>query len=791
MFCAALAASVSLFPAAALAQSAAAAPTRSEIDEIVVTATRQAQRLQDVPMSVDVATGDDLQKLNIFDTKDIQQLSPGLELTNTTGRNNTTTLRGISFDPDQGTSPSVMVYLNEIPSDAQTVYTALYDIEQIEVLRGPQGSLRGIASPAGAITIRTRRPDFDQTSGFAQATATEDRAYNVQGGVTLPISDTFAMRAAVLVDGNRVNQVYNVNRNEHSRGRTESARLTLGWRPTPDINAYLTYQYLESDVVQNPQVFGPGNAPSLAFGDPTRSGPPADAGDYIAVTEGITRFKNRSHILNLNADWDIGPVTLSFAGAHQDSRLDQLRDLDTTNSIPNYANEQHTVTPYLVNTAELRLSSNNSDFWNWSVGTFYQKQKGTTRVTQPSDSFFGPFPISSGLFLPIDTDVTVPVDVRTLSFNATSSFRFGDFTLEAAIRYSELKNIQTATVHVVSPGFPGVAPAFDITQDGVPTDLQKAVDHPLTGGASLSYRLTDDATVYAAYAHSYRQGSAGVAVPVGVSSDLIRSSSEKTDSFEIGFKAAFLNRRLNVNVAAFYQKFDGFLSRFDGIAYNCPDFFGSCNAFGPPINNQTDNPLTNGSFSFNYNGDATVKGIEGTIEGRPLDNWDISISAAYAKGRYDGALLPCNDYNGDGIPDATGTPHITGTGNVSLCASDGRLADVPDFSLSANSELRLPIGALTPFIRGIITYRPGVYSERSDFDYSSRTLLNLYVGLRGENDRWEVNLSAKNILNQKRITNISLGNGQTGTATAPYDSGYRAVNVMNPREFGITTSFKF
>ncbi|MCY1672812.1 TonB-dependent receptor plug domain-containing protein [Novosphingobium sp. SL115] len=147
-------------------------------NEIIVTATRQSQKLQDVAMTVNVATGEQLETFKIFDVKDVQQLAPGLELTNSTGRNNTTTLRGITFDPDQGTAPAVQVYYNEIPTDPQTVYTAIYDIQQIEVLRGPQGLLRGLSAPAGAITIATRRPNFDAPEGYAQISGTTRAGYN-------------------------------------------------------------------------------------------------------------------------------------------------------------------------------------------------------------------------------------------------------------------------------------------------------------------------------------------------------------------------------------------------------------------------------------------------------------------------------------------------------------------------------------------------------------------------------------------------------------------------------------
>jgi hypothetical protein len=130
-----LCASVSAFAIPGMAHAQAGAETSS--NDIIVTATRREEKLQDVPMSVNVATGEQLEKLKIFDVKDISQLAPGLQLTNTTGRNNTTTLRGITFDPDQGTGPAVQTYYNEIPTDAQTIFTAVYDIQQIEVLRGP------------------------------------------------------------------------------------------------------------------------------------------------------------------------------------------------------------------------------------------------------------------------------------------------------------------------------------------------------------------------------------------------------------------------------------------------------------------------------------------------------------------------------------------------------------------------------------------------------------------------------------------------------------------------------
>ncbi len=805
---------------AAAAEASADAGTPS-VPDIVVTATRDSRSFKDVPLSVDVVSGEKLQKFNLFDAKDISKLAPGLELTNTSGRNNTTTLRGIAFDPDSGTAPSVQVYFNEAPSDAQLVYTALYDLQAIEVLRGPQGLFRGLTSPAGAITIATRKPSFSDTDGYVQGTATDRDGYNLQGGISIPLSDKFAVRVAGLLDGNRGNGVTNVTRNERSRSRTESGRITLGWRPSSNFTAYATYQFLHADNIQNQQVFGPGAIPAtvapfvvgsapiapgfsvpiailLPSGSTVRSGPPAEVSDYLAVSTGQNRFKNTFHYMNLNLDWDLGPVTASVIAAHQFALLDSVRDLDSGNAVVEPIGTSTVRVPNYLTSFEARVRSNNTEGLTYSAGAFYSKRTGTVFDTETNNSYAAAAPLSAGLFLPIHTEVSVPVFTETLSFNAGAGYKSGPFSVEAGVRYTHIKAIQTTDITASSPGgqvlvpvggganliFP-VAP-FTQSIVGVPPELSQTVGKPITGGATISYQITPELTTYVAYGHSFRLGSTGVATPVGISADLIQTKPEKTDSFEVGLKGSALDRRVSFAISAYYQKIDNYLARFDGIYYNCPDTNGVCGAAGSaPINNATQAP--DAAFSFNANGKATIKGVELTLDARPTNDWDIGINAAYNKARYDNARLPCNDFAGTGVPNQTGPAKITGTGNTSYCISNGRLADAPDFSLTASSEIRFPLGKVTPFLSALYTYRPSVFSTKVNFAYQARNLLDLHLGVRSEDRNWEARIFAKNVLNEKKITNISLGNALTG----PYDSGYRTVNVTNPREFGATISHKF
>lgn len=765
--------------------------------DIVVTAARRSQNLQDVAMSVDVATGETLQKLNILDIKDVQKLSPGLQLSNSSGRSAAATLRGITFEPDQGTSPSVDLYINDVPADASTAFTAIYDVEQIEVLRGPQGALRGRTAPAGAITLRTRRPDMSDINGYVQGTVSDQNAYNLQGAVSLPIiSDKLAIRTAFLIDGNRINQVRNVTNGQRSQSNTQSARVSLRWTPNSDVDANLIYHYLTSDDRFVQQVIGSGNTPAL--GSTQRSGPAADINDYIGVSEGDRRFRNNSHFVTGTLDWNFGNVALQTIASYQFSQLVQQFDQDAGNSIPNYINVSEVRIPYSRSNFEARLVSDNSGFWNWTLSAFYNKLGDTVTQSQKADTFFGNFPANARVFLPITLDLEIPQYDRTISVAAGSRFEFTpQFTLEVGVRYTDQRKKQFAYSTVNSPGyafnpnypfFPARNPINNVTSSLVPDDLAIGHGKALTGIATLSYEINPDITTYLAYGRSFRLGSAGVGVPANLSADLVRSGNERSDSYEWGIKTQLFDRRLRANFSAYYQKYDGHLVRLPHIFYD----FGSRNAFGQAVG--APDGLVDGVFpsGFNYNGDASIKGVEASLNARFTDNIDLSLGANYARGRFKDASLPCNDFNGDGMPDTIGTPRVTGSGNVSYCQVNGRLAEIPDFNMNANAEFRVPMGNMEPFISTLVTYRPSFSYWRTGYDYSAMTLVNLYFGVRNSDAGWEIKGFAKNLLNQKRIVNV-LGNASVPTANInqTYQSGYTLISSSLPRELGLSAIYNF
>lgn len=761
--------------ARAQAQQQAAAPASA--NEIIVTATRQEQTLQDTPMAVDVVTADAISKLNVFDAKEIQNLSPGLQLTNNDGRSNVATLRGVTFDPDSGSSPAVEIFLNEVPTDAQTVFTAIYDVGQIEVLRGPQGLFRGRTSPAGAILLGTQKADVYDFTGYAQGTATDRHALNFQGAANLPIvPGVLGMRAALLYDQNRVGNVTNVD-GRHSSSKTMSGRVSFALDTGP-LTANLMYQHLTSDTTPFTAVFGAGNQPSLALGDPSATGPVLTLKDRKSVTEGSFRFQNRTDFVTLNAAYDLGGPRLVYNGGYQDSFLRQGRDQDVGNAVPNYVRPQQLGISYKIWNNELRLESAPGSRFTWALAGNYRDQKNGVALRQNNDQLFalagvGPLPPSVSYF-PVLVDGDISIRVKEYGLAGTLGYEVVDgLKVAAGLRHtwSDVHRVQSTIVTL---------PDFGLTQPPMIDDTTQN-RKAFTGGANISWQATPDITAYASYGHSFRPGVFAVGVTSPLDPSLLLTKDEKSDGGEVGVKLNLFDGKVALNVAGFYQKFKNYISYF-------PTFYTASGRDG--VIDTAISPLP-------FTGDAVSKGAEVQLSVRPSENLDLSINASYADAHYDNAEIPCNTF------DANGNPTVPLGQQISTCNSTDRLAQIPKFNLSANGEVRMPVGSVTPFLRGLVTYRPGFNSVRDNYTYRDYVKLDLFLGLRGENARWEVNVFAKNLLNQTRA--LSVGDSlfqqatseldftfaPTGAGGIPFNSGYRTASITPPREFGITSIFRW
>lgn len=784
---AALLASVSAF-ATAHAQESAPPPEddAATSGEIIVTAQRRSETLQKVPMTVNVASGEQIQNLVLTDFKDVQQLSPGLELTNSDGRRNVATIRGISFEPDTGGDPAVDIYFNDIAVDAQTVFGAIYDVGQIEVLRGPQGIFRGRTSPAGAITLATKQANLLDIEGYVQGTVTTRDAVNAQGGVSLPlIPGKLAMRVAALVDFNRGGFVRRLDGVESSN-KTISGRVSFAFAPTDGFNANVMYQYFHSDLQPFQAVFGPGNRPFALLGDPVSTGPTLTLSDRRSIGTTLPRFINNTHLVTLDTELEItDSIVWSVNAGYQVTKQKQDYPLlNTEVAVPGYTARSSLSLPPKTLTIDTRISSTASGPLDWMVGGYWQQFNSvSTLFSQDADIFvglpFAPVPLAFAPPTNAVSDLVIPIRKDAYAIFGSARYNISDsLRVEAGLRYNWFSFDQQSFFSFCLPDF-GFCPVDNIAAYG--PALAKRTNKALTGGASVSFDITSDVTTYLSYGRSYRAPAAqnGAALSGITDPALLLSRPETADAFEAGVRAKIFGGRMNLSISGFYQKYNDYLAYLANL--NARDFQGSIT-----------------SIPSSTNGDAISKGVEFQISGRVSENFDLGLSGSYVDAHYNNAALPCNQTD-----PATGAAFIPAGQTVATCLRNDRIAQVPKFTATMNGEIRFPIGNVAPFARWLANYRPGFNSIQDAFEYRDIFNANLYLGVRDDDDRWEISLFAKNILDQARATIVSNQQLQQSTTVfdpttfasvgpgAPILSGYRTAVITPPREFGLTARFRW
>lgn len=784
-------------PGTALAQQEAP-PTQEAASgtdlEIIVTANRREQALIDVPMTVNVVTGAQLEQNSLFTFSDIDRLAPGLEI-NDGGRNTTTVVRGISFDPDIGGPNTIGVYINEVPIDINAISVGMFDVQQVEVLRGPQGVLRGRTAPAGAITLTTRRADLNEVDGQVRASWTERGGRNLQGGVSVPlVPGKLALRLAGLVNRSRADFVRNITTGERSRETTDAIRATLSFEPTDNFSGSIVYQYSDSVTAQSTQVAGTGNRPSLL--SPFVTGPAIRPFQRLGVQEARSTFSVKTHILTTDMGLDLGNHDIRLLGGFIRTNGLNRDDLDSGNAVQNYSQFLTVPIDTKEYTGEVRLNSKFDGIFNYSVGVFYNKVDSRSDSRFDVTSFFAnanprtPFPATTAS-LPLLASVDIINNTRDLAFFANTRFDFTDkLHVEIGARYTINKARGVSFLTVQSPG--GIGFLSSVRPFTNPSNLQTVApgfvdqkNEPLTGVASVSYEWTPDLTTYFTYGRSYRRGSAALGVTSALDSSLLVIKPERSDSFELGLKSRLFDGRVSLSLAAYYQKFDGFIGRRTvrtAAARN--------------------GVVDSGPFGINFNGDAVTKGIEAEIAARVTDYFDFNLGAAYNRARYDNARAPCNDFNFDGVPDTVGTPAVPIGQQVSFCILNERLNNNPDFSLTAGGDIHVPIGPVESFLRWNYKHRPSIAQQGTvPFTTPAQNRVDLFAGVRGESYRWEVSLFVRNVFNERKLltqgaelqaTTSYLVPQPAGSPRSPsFLSGYSAVTVSPPREFGLVASFNF
>ena len=736
-----------------------------------MTAQKRSENVQDIAATVNVISGKDIEKYQAFDFSSIQQQTAGLTLASPNARNNIIAMRGVSVDPESGTATAVDTYWNDAIVRPDVAFTQMYDLERIEILRGPQGTLQGRTSPAGAINIITKRADVDEAKGYIQLSAADNDGLNAQVAYGAPlIEGTLAVRVAADYDRSNGPNIQNLTTGfDDQEYETKSGRLSAAWNVTDTFNTQLIYQYLDQDLDDPKAMSGvdqQGGRPTLV---------PTDL-KALALTNDTAELD--FNVANLIMDWEVLDHEVTGIVGYTDSskkaytaadRADSLRYFVPATTAPTYQNSQTDVTSYSY---ELRLASQDNDFWDYLVGVYYQDQNTDT-------TFYANSVLLTQLpGVGFKTKSVLPVNANNFAIFTFNTLQLTqDIQLEAGLRWTKYDGYAQATVNYGGANDPGPLPSKKVVNDlfasrfpivGISNPNTNA--NAVTGSLKLRYEWRDEVSLYAAYNRGYRPGGTSIVPSPNIQflpdpDAFLTYDEETSDAIELGAKSTLWDDRATLNVALYYQKFDGYLGFTRGVQV--------VNDAGEPVD------LPGGIV---YNGDANIWGIE--VEGKVLlsERWDAGGALSYNKGEWDGATQPCNDRVGNEV--------------IGSCDIDGQpIGGEPEWSLSLNSEYFYPLKSTELYFRGLFKYTDdrlntdasaGIGNVRSEFN--SYQTLDLFTGLRSNDFAWDVSLWVKNVTDEDEVI-YQQGPDQYDIALS--GGSYTQTNILRERTFGMTARYNF
>ncbi len=774
------------------------------IDEIMVTARRMAENLQEVPASLNVVTSESIDNLKLTEFTDLEAVVPGLTLTQDgSGTQTSASLRGVTFDASTTSPPTVAMYLNDAPVQSLFLYDSLFDVGQIEVLRGPQGTTRGISAPSGAITVTTRKPDVTEWGGYAKGQMTDQAANNAQAGINIPIvPNTLAMRLSGVVDKTEANGVKSINNTQDPEQKTTAGRMSLLFEASEDFRAEAAYTYIDKRLKSYEQVSGPGQGTNFS-----RAIKP---GQRRSVQDDISDVDVNLDILTARIDASVFGHDLTYVGSYQEARTYALSDNDAGDILPGVTIPFLTTSAKNETTHEIRFSSKSDTdrIFDYTVGAFYDSADTSADVNNPGPLLPGVFGTPATVDLTVyDPRYQIPiyVDIDYLS-KETSVFgsmtlRLGDSTeVTAGLRHIWSKfnsdlgtqlgdGLVTIPPSFIDPNLPSCAAAMlgstypgfcDVTIPGstLPTTSFRAKETPTIYNIAVSHMLNDDLMLYATTGTSYRPpiSSPGIQGDLAGNPDPLLNTLtfhpyETSTNYESGFKWTTLDGRARLNASVFYQEFKDLTLYVPNINYY--------------------NTLTNQTASANFTAsvDAVVTGFE-IDAGVNFGRFDLSGQLSYANGDVDGSEVPCNIEQG-------GTPIFNTANLISFCPG-GSVSRDPLWGATLQGEYTIPLkNGWDTYMRALVSYRAKNENKGVNFVVDAYTTTNLYMGLRSQDNAWEISGFVRNLFDTQetleRSNNAYDLNGSLGQSFGQLiptgGSGYFNTQVTRPREIGISVSY--
>jgi iron complex outermembrane receptor protein len=790
----------SLIALATPAYAQQAEPGVNDAADIIVSARRRDERLQDVPSVVNAIPAETIAKLNIQDSKELQSLVPGLQLrSEANGIGASGQLRGIQYDINSSASPSVAFYLNDAPIGANVMLGQMFDIGQVEVLRGPQGTLRGASVPSGSITYTTRKASLSEVGASASASYSDAHHVNVNAALGVPlIKDMLAVRVAGVYDKNRGNLVtsnapistatFANPQIAQPYAKTYAGRVSAVFQPTDWLKVEGMYQH------QDYKSGGFDQYASFSLVQPSATPSPTliTPGDLRSIWESPRVAHSVFNTYNWRGEVRFAGQKLVYQGSHNSFVNDSKVNQDVANFRSNFDFYQTNRTVSKDNSHEIRLQNEDrvADLFDYIVGYYHTDAATDIDLIQETPVALPGF-LGGGIQAVAQTPITRNRDGKNSEnaiFGNVTAYIGDKLQISAGARH--IKAHSPRTLLVIGAN----SVLFDAGGD----------DKAWIYTGSVQYKVNQDLMVYASTGTSFRGGpsifnSAIVKSPRQLS--FLNLGNEKSTSYEVGFKSSWLDNRLIFNFSLYHQKFDNFPYKISNGVYFL-DYAFVNNGLVPSVGN---------SAQFGAAVPVTVKGIEAELSWRASDRFNFGVVASYSDGQIKNGVIPCNDLNGDNVADtATTAPSVAqlqaayGANNIGSCNVSQRSAQQSPFSATAQAEYKHPVSdRLEFFARGLFTYYGAskVDPTLSFDDLDSYGLFNLFGGLRASDGSWEVNLFARNLFNTVKATRFTVPQATSfqelqpptfrTTAGTSFTSTYSQVTTNLPREFGINLRFAF
>ena len=759
-----------LEPSDPLTQSASPDPASAAqpagIADIVVTAQKRTERLQDVPLAVTAVGGDVLSSRQINSTSTLTQAVPSLTFSQGANPTNTSIrIRGVGTQLfGLGTQSSVATVIDGVPQARQAQgFTSFADIERIEVLRGPQGTLFGANASAGVVSVVTARPS-STLEGRGDVTVAEHNEYRAKGTVSGPLSDTLRARITGYYN-NAEGTTYNVTTRRFVNGEENwGVRGKLEWRPTSNLTLLGTVDYRRETPLCCASTLLSAVTPAIV----QLTAPVVASYRNRQITENedtSARGSQQSYILQ--GDLDLGSATVTSISAYQRYTLNVNQPIDRINSNPvPFVGRGVPYSAYDLNAGrvklgqfsqELRIGSNGNHNLTYVAGIYYahlnlERPFLRRRAMCPATTgVIGQPCLVAPVFQSAESDSTLVSD-SIAAFGQLEYRVVGGFKLIGGLRVQNERGTNTGYQRTPSPAFPGTA---TLPGQFNTSGSKSANDTAITGKAGAQYEFSRNLQTYATYTRGYK----GVGYNMEAATDFANQTilqPEHVNAYEVGFKARTADGKFTLNAAAF-------LADYSNLQVQA---------------NRSDPVTGSNNFISTNAGSSRTKGIELEANIRPTRSFSVAAAFTLADSRIniDGLNCPLQFQAAAAV--TTGKP-------INICYRPAvgatPIQNLRNAQLPSSPEYRVVISPRLDQNLGSTGYAA---FAQVDMSFQSRqqmaleqdplliqkayALVNASVGFHPIDNRFTATLFVKNIFNTHYFTSLA-HNSLLATAANPND----------------------